>query len=262
MAAPRQETFVRTTDVVVDRVASRLGNTGTDDLKDFVDRVNTALRVQVEIRAQSPTSTTLQVGALAAVASSFPDGTRTGVLRDGVTPSLAAGTIALAAGTISTGSNGSFTPPTMTAGNYVRALVQYRPDLNALDVTFGTQAVSIAGTGVPALKGGHEPVAVVELHSTGGGLGVFDAVSQNDIIWLLPGWSENGPYFQSTAVTPTPATVFNLTAFAVPTNRKRLRVAVNGVAMVEGDDYTVTSDTVITFAESQPVNAVVTFTLL
>lgn len=256
MTAPRNETFVRTTDIVADVVASRLGNTGTDDLKDLVNRINTALRVPVEVRAQTPASTTLQVGA---GIITLPDGTREALLRDGVTPSLAIGTIALAAGTISTGSNGSFTPPTMIAGNYVRALVQYRPDSNALDVTFGTQAISLAASGVPALKAGYDPVAIVELHSTSGGVGDFDVVSQNDLIWLHAR-SSNGPYSQTFTVV-APQTVFNLTVFAVPANRKRLRAVVNGVGMVEGDDYTVTSDTQVTFAEAQPANAVVTFTL-
>lgn len=257
MAAPRQETFVRTTDVVVDRVASRLGNTGTDDLEDFVDRLNTAFRVPVEVRASSPASTILQVGL---GKPDLPDGTRLGTLKDGVVPALAAGTINLAAGTISTGANGSFTPPTMTALNYVLALVQYRPDSNALDVTFGTQAVSLAGAGVPALKGGYAPVALLELHSTAGGPGSFDSVSQNDIIWLWPGWSQNGPYQQSFTVV-SPQTVFNLTTFAVPANRKRLRVDVNGQVLRETDDYAVTTDSQVTFVEAQPANAVVTFTL-
>jgi|GEM_PF-6258219 len=257
MAAPRQETFVRTTDIVADRAASRLGNSGTDDLKDLIDRINTAFRTPIEVRAQSPNTTIVDVSR---VTRDLPDGTRMGMMRDGVIAPIGDGTIDFSTGSVTSGSVASFTVPTMTAGFYVRALIQYNASQNILTATFGTEDAALASTGAPAMLTGYQPISLVELHSTTGGLGAFDVISQADLIRLEPGFSDPGPSVQSFTVV-APQDVFVLTQFKIPANRDRLMVTVNGQVMVRGDDYSVTDDTA-TFVEQQPENAVVTFKLI
>lgn len=260
MAAPRNETLIRTTDIVVDKLLDRLGTDGVSLGDDFADKINQALGSPVEVKPQSPTSKILTVGP---AIYTLPDGQRAAILDDGVMPALASGTINFGTGVISTGANGSFSLPNTPAGNFVRALIQYKVDENKLNVTFGTANAVLASTGVPALLDDYAPVCLLELHSTGGGIGVFDNIGRSAMIKIYGGFkSGKGPVSETQDVTGSPKTVFTLTTITIPKNRKRLFVLENGIKLDVLDDYTIDSDTQVTKSVAAPVNARVTFIVI
>lgn len=261
MPAPRNETLARLTDVVVDAAYSRLANSGTDLLNDALQRIHQHLGVPLEVTANSTPNSVLNIGP---GIYSLPDNRRIGVYADGVQPSLASGTINFASGAISTGSVSSFASarPTMTAGNFVRALIQYEIDSNAVDVTFGSQNAVLASTSIPTLKTGFVPVCLVELKSTAGGVGVWDAIQSSAIIQLLDfsaGGGEVAGPTEEIQVVVSPQSVFTLTTIVVPANRRKLLVYTNGIKETLTTDYSVTSDTQVTFVEPRPANAEITF---
>lgn len=265
MVAPRQETLARLTDIVADKVLARLGTSGTGLADDLADRLHQALGFKLEVYPL--TAASLNVGP---AVYTRPDGTRSALLRDGAISSLAAGTIDFASGAISTGSNATFAAsrPNMVAGNYVRALVQYNPGTNAVNVSFGSQNASLAASGVPAVLDNYIPLCVVELHSTAGGIGSFDAITRSMLVYIQDGSSATGgssgrgPERESQTVVAATQAVFTLASVTIPQNRDRLRVEVNGVRSYRTTDFTVDSDTQVTFLEAVPTNADVSFEVL
>lgn len=262
MTSPRNETLNRLTDIVADKVFRRLGTSGTGLADDWADRIEAALGFLLEVTPQTTPSTLLSIGA---AVYTRPDGTRSALLKDSTIPALAAGTINFATGAISTGTVSTFAAslPNMTAGNYVRALIQYNPGLNAVNVSFGTQNAVLAATGVPSILDNYIPLCVVELHSTTGGIGFFDAIAATALVYIQEGaLSTRGPEIEHQTVAIPTQTVFTLASVTIPQNRDRLRVEINGQRYYRTADFTVDSDTQVTFLEGVPENAVVSFEVL
>ena len=259
MPAPINPTAARLTDNVVDKVLSRLGNDGVSMGDDFVTRLDQALGLPIELTAQSPATTALNVGASV---YTMPNGVRVAVVDDGVFSALAAGVVDFQAGTISTGTNATFTTPTIPANNWVRALVQYKPDTNALNVTYGTMDPSVTNCSIPALLDDYQPVYLIEIQANGLGTGIQPIANAN-IVKIAGGFkSQNGPAIEVQNVASSPKTVFTLTTIVIPRNRSRLLVLQNGILMTAADDYAVTSDTVVTMTNPVPVNGRVTFLVI
>lgn len=253
MPAPRQETLIRPTDVVADVAQDRLGNSGLGLFDDLISRLNQAFGLPLEVNPASTPNSTLIVGAAQYL---LPDGQRQTIYSDGAVASLVSGVIDFTTGLISGGSVSGFALPSLSAGQYVKALVEYEVDSDSLNVTFGVPNASLSAASTPAADTGYVAVALAELHSTIGGTGVFDPITRSQLIKLLDfsGGSGEvaGPREESQTVVGSPASVFNLVSLQIPANRLKAKVEVNGVAQENGVEYTVTSDTQITFAVSQP----------
>lgn len=268
MPAPRPETNVRLTDIVGDKVLPRLGNTGNELLADTLTLLHQHLGIPIEITCNEPPNTSLVVGPGMYI---LPDGSRVAFMGDGyMSSNLLLGAINFALGTITSGANASFSLPTMTAGNFVKALIQYAVDTNKINVIFGSQAITQAGAGLPDVKPGFSAICLVELHSTSGGVGSWDSITKVNLVKVIDvgGFSGGGgggggvsadPQDELFTVTGSPASVFNLATFSIPQNRKKLSTFINGVRQVDALHYNVTSDTQVTFTVSIPVNAEVLF---
>jgi len=260
MSAPRPESVTRLTDIVVDKVLSRLATSGSSLADDFVTRVNQALGSPVEITPNTPASSVLNVGVST---YTLPSGARIGIYGDSSLLALSVGTIDFASGTISTGSNASFSLPNPAAGQYLRALIHFSKDLLALSVTFGTPDASLAAAGYPPALAGYSPLVLLELHSTAGGIGSFDAIAAGNIIYLVGSLSSaKGPVLEQQTVSGSPQTLFTLTTIVAPANRLKLKVSVNGVEQFYPEDFSVPSNTTVSFTNAQPINAEVSFEVL
>lgn len=254
---PRPETVTRLTDIVVDSAQARLGTTGTNLADDFVSRVNQALGIPIEITPQASADSTVNVGT---ASYTLPSGIRVGIYDGSSLLTLAAGVISFTAGTISTGSNATFSLPNLAAGQYVRALIAFRKDLLALAVTFGSPNSSIASSGMPTPGDGYSPVAILELHSTLGGPGAFDAIAASNIVYILNSLQSRGsPKLEQQTVTGSAQSLFTLATISIPENRLKLRVSVNGVRQFYPEDFGIPTDNQVSFTNAQPVNAEVSF---
>lgn len=251
------ETNTRPTDMVADKPYSRLGNTGGELLDDLLDRIHQYLGAPLQIDANNPVAPKV---VYEAGVYTLPDGRRMASYRGGKLPQITSGEIDFDAGTISSGTVLSFTPPTMVLNNYVRALVSFSLGKNAISVTFGSQDSVLANASVPTPVKGYQPVAIVELlaQAAGSGAGTFNNVQKTDIVSIF-GASDSDPIEEVQVVSGSPASVFTLTTIAIPTDRMRLDVYVNGIKYIQGTHYTVTNDTTVTFDENVSVNAEVVF---
>lgn len=261
MTAAREETFVRITDILSDKVIDRFGNDGVSDMDNLTNRIANCFTMPVEIYPNNPANTSVNYTA---GEFTLPDGVRIASLIDGfLTSQLTAGVISFSAGTVSSGATPTFSLPTMVAGNWVRALVQYKVDTNSLTVTFGTQNSVLGSTGIPAVLQGYNAFCLLELFSSAGGVGSFSAITRSRLIRIVsPMASDKGPVTELQTVTVTPQTVFTLTTITIPKNRSRLLVFVNGILQRLGTHYSVTSDTQVTMSFSVPVNGEVVFVVL
>jgi hypothetical protein len=249
-------TNVRLTDIIADAQYDRLGNSGSDQLLDLLNRIHQYLGRPFEI---VPTSTPSASVEYSTGVQTLPDGTRVAAIKGTVIPGIAAGAINFDLGTISTGGVNSFSVPVMTAGNYIRALIQYSFDNDSLNVSFGTEDPVLANATIPEAIFGYEPICLVELLSTAGGsgAGTFDPINRDDVVYLIDTLDfDPQPIEETQTVAGSPETVFTLTAFTIPSQRNRLTVFVNGIKEIH---YTVTSDTEVTFDDPIAVNAEVTF---
>lgn len=258
--SPRTDTVARLTDNVVDAILSRLGNDGVSLGDDFASRLNQMFGGPLEVTPSTPASLVL---AIAATSYTLADGLRLAILDDGVLPALTAGSMNFAAGTISTGANPSFALPTLTTGQFVKALVQYKVDENKVNVTFGSAAGSLAAAGVPALLDGYSAAYIVELTVTGGTPGAFAAVAKTNLVKIMNGIrSTKSLVREKQDVTTTSQSVFNLATITIPKNRNRLLVLQGGAVLDPADDYTIGSDTQVTLATPALNGARLTFIVI
>lgn len=176
MAAPRDETLVRPTDIVADTAYARFGNSGTGLFDDFLSRIHQSFGLPIEVAPVTGATVSIGVGTY-----TLPDGKRFAVYSDAGLNALTAGQIDLDGGTISTGTNPSFSVYSMPAGFFNKALIMYDILNNALDVVFSDAAATQAAVAAPRLKDGFQPVAIVEFQSTAGGT-VYDTLTRANII--------------------------------------------------------------------------------
>lgn len=253
------ETNVRPTDVAADKPYSRLGNTGDALLDDLLDRIHQALGRPLEVDADNPVSprVTFQAGIY-----TLPNGRRVTSYRNGNLPAITNGIIDFDNGTISAGTNPTFTPPSMTLGNWIRALVQYSFGKNAIQVTFGTQNANVNLCSVPSAIIDYEPIAICELYAlaNGSGPGTFDNIQKTGIITILDSLDfDSEPQEEVQTVAVASQTVFTLSSITIPSHRMRLDVFVNGIKQIQGTHYIVNSDIEVGFIDPIPQNAEVTF---
>ena len=251
------ETNTRPTDMVADKPYSRLGNDGGTLLEDLLDRIHQHFGSPLQVDSYTPVAPKVTYEAGVYV---LPDGRRISVYRSGSLPQISNGEIDFDLGTISSGTNLTFTPPVMVLNNYVRALISYSIGNNAVVVTFGTQDAVLANATVPSPVKGYQPVSVVELYAqaAGSGAGTFANVQKTDIVSIV-GAPDSAPIEEVQTVSGSPETVFTLATINIPTDRMRLDVFVNGIKYIQGTHYTVTNDTTVTFDEPVSVNAEVVF---
>lgn len=256
MAAPRQETLIRPTDIVADVAKDRLGNNGLGLFDDLIERLNQALGIPLEVNPTSTPGSSVIVGAAQYL---LPDGQRQSLYSDGSIAQMVSGVIDFSTGTISAGGVSGFALPSVSAGQYIKALIEYEVDSDSLNVTFGVPNASLPLASVPVADAGFVAVAMLELHSTIGGTGVFDPIVKGQIIKLLDfsgGSGEAaGPKEEAQTVVGSPQTTFNLVSLQIPANRLKAKVEVNGVGQEYAVDYTMASDTQLVFTSAQQVNA-------
>lgn len=252
----RPETNARLTDILGDKILDRLGNLGNELLSDLLDKFHSALGVPFETTSSSTPDMSVHVSA---GVYTLPDSRRLAPMRNGVIPSVSATNINFNLGTISSGTNPTFVLPSMVAGNYVKALIQYCYGTNAFDVSFGTQSVTLSGAGSPSIRVDFEPISLVELHSTGGGTGDFDSITKANIVLVMDSMDYEPAPIEERITILIPQLVVNLSSIRIPSSRSRLMVFVNGVYQILGTHYTVTSDTEVTFTEVLTVNAELLF---
>ena len=252
----RPETNARLTDILGDRILSRLGNLGNELLSDLLDKFHSALGVPFETTPSATPDTTLHVSA---GVYTLPDQRRLAPMRGGTIPSISAADINFQLGSISTGTNLTFALPNMVATRYVKALIQYSYGKNAFDVTFGSQNASLSGAGTPIINVDFEPVCLVELHSTAGGVGSWDPIGKSNLVLVMDSMDYEPSPIEETHTVVVDQDVFTLTTINIPSSRSRLMVFINGVYQILGTHYTVTSDTVVTFTTPVFINAEVLF---
>lgn len=253
----RPETNVRLTDVLGDEVFQRLGNTGSELLADLLSRFHQSLGCPFEV---FPTATPSSQILVSAGVYSLPDGRRLASLRGGVLPAFSAGTIDLAAGTISMGTSSTFAPIVLTAGQFVRTAVQYCFATNAFGITYGTPASTLAAATMPKVTPDFVPVCILELASSSVD-GSLQPVTSANIVGILDGADyQAAPTEEIQAITGSPQSVFALAVIQAPvTTPSRLTVFVNGIRQISGADYAITNATTVTFLYNVRVNATVLF---
>lgn len=254
--APRNESLARLTDIVVDKILDRLGTSGVGLADDFVQRVNQALGQPLEVKAQSPASSSVTIGA---TEYTLPSGARLGLLNENTQLQVSAGTISFSLGTISTGTNSSFTLINIPTGQYARALIQFKADSSAINVTYGSPASSLISATYPSVLDGYLPVCLVELHSSVGGTGVVDVITQSNLVYLLGSPRIPAPKQESQTVTASSQTLFTLSTITIPQNRLRLKVWQNGLQLFYTTHFSVPADNQVILVEAAPKNAVMTF---
>ena len=251
----RPETNVRLTDIVGDRVLERLGNTGNELLADTLDRLHQMFGSPVEVLAEKPP--TRRVSFTAGVYQ-LPDGRRLASLKSGALPQLTAGFVNFTLGTISAVSNTSFVLPTVGVTQFIRAMIQFNLTANGVFVTFGAPAASLAAATIPAVLADCDPVAIVDLYSPAGGVGVFDVLPPGAITLIADYGDFDPDPVEQTVTVVTPQSVFPLT-LVIPAARQRLSVFVNGLRQIQPTHYAVTGNSQVTFSEALPGNAEVLF---
>lgn len=255
----RPETNLRTADIISDNALPRIGNTGSDLLADTLTKISQALGTPFEVVADDPISLIIKVSASI---YSLPDGRRLSAMRSGNIPIVSSANINFSNGTISSGSSSSFNLPNMSVGNYIKALVQYSFGKNAFGVIFGSQNSLLSLATIPSVSIDFEPLAVLELHSIAGGIGVFENISNNEIILIKDSLDFEDLPKEERIVVVAPQTVFNLATIQIPSVRKRLSVYRNGVYQIQDIDYSVTDDTTVTFPSPVTVNAEMLFKVI
>lgn len=249
MPLPNANTYIRPTDILADEVFSRLGNDGSGSFADLLSRIHQILGMPVEVKARQPNSRIIDVGT---GVYTLPNSQRVMLYEYDSSSELVSGSIDFANGLISVGSVPSFSLPTMVAGNYIKALVSYDVKGTSFDVSFGSQAVSLGACTKPYVPRSFTPVTLVELHSTGGGVGVWDTIGDDDLVQLICNDFPVAPTSEVQSVGGSPQTVFNLITVVIPKDRGRLLILVNGVRYDKS--YTVTSDTQVVFDNAIPAN--------
>lgn len=252
----RPETNARLTDILGDKILARLGNNGSELLVELLDKFHSALGTPFEVTPNDPPNTNLNISG---AVYTLPDGKRLAPMKNGTIPQISAVSIDFAAGTISGGANPTFVLPTITALNYVKSLIQYNYDLNAFDVTFGTENVVLGSCGTPSIKINFDPICLVEMHSVSGGIGVFDNISKTNLIVITDSTDFEPEPAEEIHTTITSQSIFTLTSLIIPKQRKRLMVFVNGVYQILNSHYNVTNDTTIQFTEPILTNAQILF---
>lgn len=169
----------RLTDIIGDAAYDRLGNSGVDSLRDLMDKFYQFLGFPIEVTPTSPISTSLNYSA---GIYTLPDGQRMMSLNGSIASDLTAGLISFASGTISSGTNNSFSLPTMAAGQYIKALVEYNVNTNAVNIRFGTPSVSLSTASIPRGSYGFRSVYLIELFSPLGGVGSWSLISKSNIV--------------------------------------------------------------------------------
>jgi hypothetical protein len=254
----RPETNVRLTDIAGDKQYSRLGNTGDGLLDDLINRLNQALGQPFEVQASIPNDLNISVSS---GVYSLPDGRRMSVMRNGIIPTVGSVNMQFDTGVISGGTNLSFVLPTLTAGNYVKALIQYSFGTNAFNVTFGSENAVLASCGSPIILIDFEPIAMLELRANGSGQGLFYPISKSNII-TITGSMDYEPSPVEEKLDSVGQNIFDLTTIRIPSSRSRLMVFVNGVYQVHNVHYSVTSDTRVTFSDTILADAEVLFRVI
>jgi hypothetical protein len=252
----RPETNVRLTDILGDKVLERLGNAGNELLADLLDKFHSALGMPFEVTPADPGDKTLNI---AGAIYTLPDGKRTAPMRNGAIPQISSTIVNFGTGTISSGTNPTFVNPSIAVNNYVKSLVQYNYDLNAFDVTFGSENIALSGCGNPLVKINFDPICQIEMHSLSGGVGQFDPIFKNNLIVIVDSMDFEQEPAEEIQTTITAQSTFNLATIIIPKQRKRLMIFVNGVYQIFGTHYNVTGDTQVTFTSAIPSNAEVLF---
>lgn len=252
----RPETNVRLTDILGDKILDRLGNAGNELLADLLDKFHSALGMPFEVTPNDPGNYQLNI---AGAIYTLPDGKRIAPMRNGAVPQVGSTVIDYSTGTISNGTNPTFTIPSMITGNYIKSLVQYNYDLNAFNVTFGTQNIALSGCGNPVVSINFDPICLVEMHSVSGGISQFEPILKQNLVVIVDSMDFEQEPIEETYNTISPQDVFNLTTIIIPKQRKRLMVFVNGVYQILGTHYNVTNDTRVTFTQQILSDAEVLF---
>lgn len=262
MALPN-ETNLRSTDVLADVETLRIGieGSGSEFLKEALQNINQALGSPFEISPTYPAeSNTLNYKS---AEFTLPDGRKLVAMKNGVIPSILDGSITFDlpsnTGTITSGTNLSFSIPALVDDDFVNALIQFSFGRNAMQVTFGTpQNGSPTGLDIPETLLDYEPLALVTLHVTGT---QFDDIFRSNIKVIKDTLDPDAdPARELQTVSGSAQSVFTLTTITIPSNRDRLFVYVNGVRQT--DEYVVNSDTEVQFATAIPVTAQVLFEVM
>lgn len=165
MAAPRNETFVRLTDVVADLVLSRLGNTGTDLLDDLFTKINTALAIPGELSVTG-TNKVVSIGGTQVVTG--PSGKlKTLPPLNGIDLGSRSGTFDFATGT-GTGDVQNASLPTLTPNFFVKAGFQVTENGNIV-VIFGNEGATASAATLPTFSENALPLGYVVLQDNGSG---------------------------------------------------------------------------------------------
>lgn len=252
----RPETNARLTDILGDKILDRLGNNGGELLAEMLEKFHNALGTPFEVTPNNPGDKIIKISGSV---YTLPDGRRMAPMKNGTIPQLNSSQIHFGAGTISAGTNPTFTLPPLTLNHYVKSLVQYNYDLNAFDVTFGNENAALSGCGFPAVKINFEPICLLEMHSPSGGIGDFDPIVKQNLIVITDSTDFEPEPIEEIQITITSQSIFNLVTLIIPKQRKRLMIFVNGVYQILGTHYNVTSDTQVTFTSPIPSNAEILF---
>jgi len=255
----RPETNVRLTDILGDKILDRLGNVGNELLVELLEKFHSALGMPFEVNPSNPGDSRINIsGAI----YTLPDQKRLATMKNGIIPQIGSTIINFSLGTISSGSNPTFLLPNLTPDYFIKALVQYSYDLNAFDVTFGDEGLTIFDATHPIVKANFDPICLIEMHSTLGGIGSFDPIFKQHLIVIVDSMDFESEPAEEIQTTITNQNIFILSNFVIPKQRKRLMVFVNGVYQILGTHYNVTSDSVVTFTQFIQANAEVLFRIV
>jgi len=255
------ETNVRSTDVLADVAIERIGieGSGSEFLKEALQKINTQFGFPFEVYPTSPAES-LTVNYNSA-SYELADGRKLVGMKDGVIPSILPGSITFDlpsnTGSITSGTNLSFTIPAVPSTNFIKALVQFSFGRNALTVTFGTPDPVLGSASIPNTLLDYEPIALIDLYADGT---QFTNIFRSQISIIKDTLDPDpAPTRELQEVTGSPKTVFT-TVLKIPTNRSRLFVFVNGVRQT--DEYAVNTDHEVQFGSAIPVTAKVLFEVI
>lgn len=249
-------TVIRETDVAIETSSDRLGTSGSNFLNDFTSRVHNAFGFPLELKQRNPAGSILDYSG---GYYTLPNGQRVSGLFNKQDAVINDGYIDFQTGTISTGNNMSFSLPTMTAGNWIKAIVEYSAETISLNVVFGTQSSWLFTASIPQVSYNYSPLYLLELKSTAGGVGNWDPITNSSIIKItpfIPSPKKEGVKIIEIFDTTAPETVF-ITATQFPFDEKRISVFYNGIKMVNGfsDDYIISGTNQITFNYTIPASS-------
>ena len=252
----RPETNARLTDILGDTVLDRLGNNGSELLVDLLQKFHSALGTPFEVTPNDPANKIVNISG---AVYTLPDGKRLAPMKNGNIPQISAVQVDFGNGTISGGNNLTFVLPTMIATNYIKFLIQYNYDLNAFDVTYGSQDAVLANCTIPSIKINFEPICLLELNSINGGIGDFQSIVKQNLVVITDSTDFEPDPNEEIQTTITSQSIFNLTSLVIPKQRKRLMVFVNGVYQIYNTHYNVTNDTTVSFTQPILTNAEILF---